>query len=235
MTQGEAIMNLGKWPTMRVLGERVTPDQAGDILICTAPWFVSFPKEGGWEHEARLIAKEYGMPLQPAYPHGGDHSKWFQTTWHSWMPVFNDWRTKHGVLEIMSEDGPCNNLISTTYRAWINWDGLIAGNFSIGKWPDQDDVAEFFANVAERFPYLALTADLLSEFPDVRGGKDETHYESACRIQVSGGKVEVYEGAVDPLILPDEFFRWQSNADWLDEQGVEADRLRRAFRHLTNG
>ena len=88
------MIDLGKWPTMRVVGRNVTPDQAGDILICTAPWFQTFPKATGWERESREIAAEFGMPLQPVYEHGGDHSKWFRATWDSWVPSFNDWRRK---------------------------------------------------------------------------------------------------------------------------------------------
>lgn len=229
------MIDLGKWPTMRVVGEPVTPEQAGDILICTAPWFDTFPKTEGWDREARVIAAEYGMPLQPARPHGNGHDDWFRETWHVWLPAFGEWRRKYGVLDVMNLDGPANDLIGTSYRAWCNWDGLVAGQFNIGKWPDADTVAEFFSEVADRFPYLRLTVDLVSEFESERGViTDATEYSRACRINVGDGCINVHEGAVESLVLPDAWFDWQNGADRFVEQGVSPERLRQAFYHLTN-
>jgi hypothetical protein len=229
------MIDLGKWPTMRVVGKSVTPDQAGDILICTAPWFDTFPKSAGWERESREIAAEYGMPLQPVYEHGGDHGQWFRATWNSWVPSFNNWRRKHGVLEVMDLDGPCNDLITSSYRAWINWDGLVAGQFNIGKYPSEDKVAEFFQEVTDRFPYLNLAVDLISEHPDQRGRVDSRiDYSRAYRIVVHDGRIDTYEGELEQLELPDEFFRWQNSIDRMGDQGVTPERLRRAFDHLVS-
>lgn len=225
---------LGKWPTMRVVGKPVSRHQAGDILICTTNWFDYFPKGSGWEHDVRVLASRYGMPMQPIYDKSR-HDEWFQETWHVWRPEFQKWCQTYGVMELNDFDGPGNDLITGSHRAWCNWDGEIAGQFNIGKDPSEFSVRDFFREVAHRFPFLDMTVDLISEHKDQRGDtSSEEGYTKASRLTIRGGGVhlnEQYEG--DALVLPESWIRWQEGLNRMDERGVTPARLREAFEHLT--
>jgi hypothetical protein len=61
--------------------------------------------------------------------------------------------------------------ISSTWiggpHGWCDWDGRIgSSNYNIGKWPDADHVTAEWELIAATFPYLDLTAQLITDEGD---------------------------------------------------------------------
>lgn len=125
-----------KWPGLLVKGEKVTSDQAAEIIVRTCEWPISSNKTKVDEIFNNLIASpkefkkglSYVKPLKLNYLHN-------QRITSCWI------------------GGP---------HGWINWDGTVfANNYNIGKWPSINEVTEDWITIAENFPFLNLRSQVL--------------------------------------------------------------------------
>jgi hypothetical protein len=226
------VIYLGKWPTLRVVGQPVSQWQASRILLSTYPWW-GFANDKGWLRQVREIAAEFGMPVEPLRSDFKTHDEYCTEQFRVFMPAFQEFCEQNGIICWMSADGIGNDMITGNYRSWCDWNGLIAGQFNIGKWVDEDEVLTTWKRIAELHPALTLTADLVSEQPDQQGGSDAVEYTRAYRYHVARGTVSMqdYED-LEPLVLPQAYINRVMTVDRMDEQGVSPERLRQAFRDL---
>lgn len=203
-----------KWPALIVVGEKVTKDQAAEILVRTASWPVSsnahkkdaefneaagFPKEGlySWDMNESAEAREarYSQ-IEARYEELGivrrlHYLKNSQIT-SSWI------------------GGP---------HGWCDWDGNICTHeYNIGKWPSLEDVTEEWEGIAKAFPFLTLRAQVLST-ENVGDDSGEMGTPTA-EWRVSGGKVELCwptERLVPPAVVASATTQMLSRFHmWLD-------------------
>lgn len=125
-----------KWPGLLVKGEKVTKDQAAEIIIRTSEWPVSSNNTKADEIFNNLI----GPPKE--FKKGLSYVKPLKLNYLSNERITSCWI-----------GGP---------KGWINWDGTVfANNYNIGKWPSVQEVTEDWTTIAENFPFLNLRCQVL--------------------------------------------------------------------------
>ncbi|QDJ96288.1 hypothetical protein Xoosp13_101 [Xanthomonas phage Xoo-sp13] len=141
--QPEPYINV-KWPAMLVTGDKVTPEQARDIIFRTNGSYISTNDR---DFEAKVM--EYlGIPK-------GEYG------------YYNGYDKLREKFQSLSLHYLNNDRISSCwvggFHGWMNWDGTVfSNNYNIGKWPSVEEVLEDWAAIAQAFPYLNLRCQLLN-------------------------------------------------------------------------
>lgn len=192
----EELLNVGlpKWPQMVVWGESITTKQAYDIIMRTDSFLCDFSEYGGgnnrewneWAKQTLGIASAMDM-LERLYENPADrHQKQWQL----------DDRFK-ALAGIVSTSYVTNDWASSAFifgpHGWCHPDGTIGFSDNVGKWPSVQDVLEDWQHIAEAFPYLNLTATLMS------GESCEEDTVPLVSIRVSNGKA-----TLSNPVLPEE-------------------------------
>lgn len=139
-------INLPKWPGLVVIGDKISEEEAAEVLIRTNIF------DYGCNNKAwmRIVAKLLNVKMNDNY-----------FDYHDTERI----NKEYGILELGYLD---NARIMSAWiggtKGWCNWDGTIrCGNFNIGKWPSTEEVAQEWSRIAEAFPFLNLRAQLLDE------------------------------------------------------------------------
>lgn len=125
-----------KWPGLLVVGDKVTKDQAKEIIIRTTRWPLSSNNNKADETFNNLISppKEFNKGLS---------------------------RIKPLNLTYLNNERITNCYIGGS-KGWIDWNGIIfANSWNIGKWPSINEVTEDWKMVAQAFPFLNLRSQVL--------------------------------------------------------------------------
>lgn len=149
-----------KYPLLAFRGDRVTPDQAAEILIrCDTFQFSAN------EIVESFVWRALGIGPRPEWPKKGSNRRrkqklawWNRIVMRECMRVESLMDTL-GCLRlqelethrIMDSAGP---------YGWCDWDGTIDHAITIGKWPDLANVREDFERIAQTWPFLRMTAQL---------------------------------------------------------------------------
>lgn len=138
----------GKWPHLIVVGQPVTEAQADEILIRTCVLYYLHCNDHEWDHIVARIVFKNERAAETDFP--------FQQ-----------------VRDRVEELGVLNLQYLKTYRiasswiggprGWCDWDGRIGSAYNIGKDPSVEEVGGEWSEIAAAFPYLDLTAQLVSE------------------------------------------------------------------------
>jgi len=146
MATREELLNrsLPKWPALAVVGEKITENQAAEILIRTDRWYFS-------RNDPRWYAAIWRMLDVPLDEYGNPD-------YDARLRVMKECR----VLDL---DYLCNDQIASSSiggpHGWCDWQGNIGCNsFNIGKWPRIEDIDYEWRLIAEAFPYLKLRAQV---------------------------------------------------------------------------
>ena len=177
--------DLTKWPRLLVKGEPVTEQQANEILIRTCQPAYLDGNDRAWNG---IVARAMGFPEGDDYPpkaiaeDNDARMAWFRERWAA-----RDRRTAE--LGIIGLEYLYNCRIASTWiggpHGWCNWDGTIGcSTHNIGKWPSVEEVTDEWERIAAAFPYLDLTAQLVT---------DEGDGEIAVEWRVQGGAAELCE------------------------------------------
>jgi hypothetical protein len=205
------VRELSKWPRLLVVGKRVTPQQAGEILLRTNSWHM-WLNDRAWMRQvgelANLPVDDYGM---------------FD------FQAVRAFERRYRVLALHHLH---NHQIGSPSVAgahgWCVWNGAIGcGVYNIGKWPSIAEVTEDWETIAAAFPYLDLRAQLV---PD-----EGTAGFPAVEWHVSRGRVELDLEPVELLRPPVELDETDIVARVLlpgGERGVSAPRLAEALSQL---
>ena len=214
-----ALTELTKWPRLIVVGENVTREQANEILVRTNnwAWFTANDKE--WEGMVRNLV---GAPMDfmEAKEQGVDF--WAeQKSFIAKMRMLD--------LEYLNNSRVMSSWIGGPH-GWCDWDGTIGtSEYNIGKWPSIDDVLEEWTTIANAFPYLKLTSQLV---PD-----EGAAGMSVVRFEVENGGVTVTE-VEEPVLRQAETLdigrMLASIRSYGGERGVEFQRLHEAVRQVWN-
>ena len=176
-----------KWPAMLITGEKVTEEQAIDIIIRTDEAVVN----------------------PSVYTFGNNHD--FGKQWAKLTDVcYDSDESKYSRLErvsFVSLEYLYNHLLGSCWaggsNSWIWEDGSIFRFSNIGKWPSTEEVFDELKRIAQAFPYLKLKATLFDEEVMsafyIRGQKiADAEYENVldkalCSFTVENGEVTYHD------------------------------------------
>lgn len=211
MPLGEAVrVGLPKWPQCLVQGRSVEPGQALEIIRRTDKFFRGWMWGGNDKEFDDAYRERLGMPPDPAGRRPEDVFRAFDAL--GW------WQEKWGYipLEWLGTEWVSSSWIGGP-TGWIHPDGHIAYCNNIGKWPDASDVAADLGVLGREFPFLEMTATLMS------GEEGEPSAEPLATLELSGGRVRAYgtplrleenaaaiAGGVSVWTDPDAFFAGQA-------------------------
>lgn len=180
-----AQISLPKWPALTVVGEKVTPEQAMQIIIRTngGVWFSSNDKEF-----TRDLYKALGVETDES-GHPRDYTA---------LDAVEERYQIISPLEYL-----CNQQIVSAFiggpHGWCNWNGdIFCNSYNIGKWPDAEVVLNEWAKIAEAFPFLSLKSQLFSG----EVGDPDSVVVPVVEFQVSHGEVTAFlpEGTLVPTV-----------------------------------
>lgn len=141
----------GKWPRLLVAGEHITPEQADHLLIRTTDFHGLDCNDKEWNRMvgAVVFGDENLLRIDNFYR-------------------FEQARARAQELHVLPLEYLANYRISSSWiggsRGWCDWDGQIGcANYNIGKRPTFEEVGAEWAAIAAAFPYLDLTAQLISD------------------------------------------------------------------------
>jgi len=150
-----------KWPRLIVVGTPVTPAQAEHILVRTNAYLMC--NDHAWEKAARKI-----MGLVDMYD-DFDESRREERGYL--LEIINAEQASKENLGILPLNYLYNTRIASSYiggfHGWCNWDGAIGcADYNIGKWPNEEEITEEWAQIANAFPYLNLASQAVSMCDD---------------------------------------------------------------------
>lgn len=163
------VPDLSKWPRLLVIGQPVTEQQANEIIIRTTTWRYLFTNDKEW---ATAIHRAAGITMR-------DNNCWPD------MEAANAFVADMCVLPL---EYLANHRIVSPHiigpHGWCDWDGTIAcWDYNIGKWPTIETVWEEWVTIADAFPYLNLTAQLVP--------REGAAPQPVVEFRVFGGRVSV--------------------------------------------
>lgn len=173
---------LPKWPGLVVVGKKVTPEQAAEIIVRTDSAVLHGPS-GNDRQWVCDVGEAMGLT-----PDRGTHY---------WLP---DWREVAAAAESVGAldlEYLANDRVSSAYiggpKGWVGWDGFVGCNtFNVGKWPSCRTIYREWERIAQAFPFLSLRAQLMS------GEQCEDDIAPVIEYRVENGTVAARdpEGAV---------------------------------------
>lgn len=207
-----------KWPRLIVVGERVSEEQADEILVRTTDWNNLFTNDRQWKRLVMELLAQFGHPGSAWDEHDSVEKR---------MQIVKDgfaWNEANGILSLQYLD---NDQVASAWiggaKGWCHWDGRIGcSNYNIGKWPNDEEVTEDWTAIAEAFPWLTLDSQCVNE--EGEGGV-------AGLWHVEGGRVTYTEGELPLLTAPDDEMSFRAMMPG-GERGVDLDRLERALQRV---
>ena len=202
-------IELPKWPGLLVIGDNITPEQAGEILIRTNDWYsiFSFQKNSFLLDEIKKIYQKT-LPLE-------DQISYIEID----EQIFNN-KINRLSLNFLDNDRIDSSWIGGL-KGWCDWDGAIfCNNYNIGKWPYIGDILYDLRLIIKRFPYLNFQLQLLSHEADIEENANEV--KPLVSLEINKGKIK--EMDIDYLICPylnkkesEEDFINNINSNWRND------------------
>lgn len=224
--------DLTKWPRLLVRGVTVSEEQADEILIrtCVPAYLNGNDRQWGMAVRRVMGLQDDEAPRE-LYETGRHEERiaWLKEKW-----AFNDARSQE--LGLLGLDYLYTSQIASSWiggpHGWCDWNGRIFCNtYNIGKWPSTEEVTEEWTDIAEAFPFLDLTAQLISN----EGGYEDHPGELAGQWRVKDGAVTHEPEPVKQIVpLPTEeeyehALKWAvadiANGRPDRERGVRLERL----------
>lgn len=207
---------LPKWSRMVVVGDSITEDQAGEILVRTSDFNFS-------SNDTNWRAKLYQV-LEIPY----DKSKgYFGTDYDKVKEVEKS-------LKVLPLNYLRNNQIISCYiggpHGWCNWYGSIGcDGYNIGKWPNVKSVFEEWNLIAKTWPFLNLRCQLWNtEYDD-----EDSDCSPVIEFVVANGSVSV----INPIkvLYHTKTTGYAFNSLMLKgERGCTLDQFRKAIDAIKN-
>lgn len=180
-------IELPKWPGLLIVGDSITPQQAGEILIRTNDWYniFNYNKNNFLLDEIKNIYKKT-LPIEELI-----------------SEIKIDQEVFNNKIKSLSLSHLDNERIDSSWigglKGWCNWDGTIfCNNYNIGKWPYIGDVLDDLKLIVKNFPYLNFKLQLLSHEADIEENAREV--KPLVSLEISKGQIK--EMDIDYLIAP---------------------------------
>lgn len=148
-------IDLPKWPAMIVRGVPVTVEQAREIIRRTDTAF-QIGISGNDRAFNQRVAEIMDLPRGSVWCSD-------ENLTHEDYAALDAWRERWGVVY---SEYITNRWIASTYvggpHGWCHPDGTLRFDTNVGKWPSVEALLDEWTRVAEAFPFLDLTATLMS-------------------------------------------------------------------------
>jgi len=191
-------IGLPKWPGLLVKGEKITEEQAAEIILRTSGW-ISCNDDDFTNAVNCLIYDVQDNGKHSYYDKVNDLirekigvGKDFPEAWSKLWEYREKRNQELGILEdccYLGNHQICSSWIGGPH-GWCNWDGTISAcNYNIGKWPAIEDVYNEWKLVAKTFPFLDLKCQLLNHeqcFPETVNNPGPI-----IEFHVKGGRVKM--------------------------------------------
>ena len=206
-------IELPKWPAMTVLGDRVTPDQAAEIIIRTTEWLYGC-NDRQWE---KIVWDAIGAEVEVT-------NGYARATLDSLKAAKEKFRGLQ--LNYLYNSRVMSSWVGGPH-GWCNWNGDIhSTNYNIGKWPRASEVRSEWAAIAETFPFLRLKCQLWS------GETGDENNRPLVEYVVANGKVRMTapkKPLLAPYYQPTSFDLGVDFRNSKRERGCDEATLRRAI------
>jgi hypothetical protein len=180
-------IELPKWSGLLVVGDSITPEQAGEIIVRTSDWYSLFNLNGE-KHLLNEVKKIYRetLPIEELISE----------------VIFNEnvfyQKIDHLSLSYLDNDRIDSSWIGGL-KGWCDWDGTIfCNNYNIGKYPNVIDVIDDLKDIIKAFPYLEFKLQLLSHEASI----EEYINEVKPLVSLEVNKGQIKELKIDRLIAP---------------------------------
>lgn len=204
-------INLPKWSRMVIIGDKVSSDQAAEIILRTSD--LEFMCDDHiWRQQ---LHRE--LCILP------------ETTKDHWYSInINKLRNIEKSLGIIDLYFLRNyRIASNDIHGWCSWDGIIGGDYIIGKYPNASIIFGEWKDIAINWPFIKLKCQLWNDDDD-----DENYYPSipkpGIEFIIENGTVSIIE---PKLIL--EYFHDSSAANIYipnRERGCTFDMYKKALK-----
>ena len=175
-------VDLPKWPAMTVMGDRITPAQAAEVIIRTNEWHHGC-NDRAWR---RLVWEAIGAKVTVTNGHENSDFASVEAARERLRGLRLNYLYNSRVMSSWV-GGP---------HGWCDWNGDVhATNYNIGKWPSVHEVRAEWAAIAEAFPFLRLRCQLWS------GETSEDGTRPLVEFAVARGKVRTLVPQ-EPLLQP---------------------------------
>lgn len=177
--------SLPKWPALLVVGDKVTQEQAWEIIIRTT----KFGHMSTNDHSFRNKIIKFVFGVESTKDGYNMLSDYFGGDWNKAQEA-EDALNKRinsiaGELEYLENEQIASSWIGGAH-GWCDWHGnIFTNNYNIGKWPSCGTVYNEWKVIAKAFPFLNLRSQLLS------GETCEDDNQPIIEFVVKGGKVSV--------------------------------------------
>ena len=187
MSREDALkLYIPKWPQCIINGNKITPEQADEIIRRTDCYF-EYPhcNDRAFDNKFKEISK--GI-LDPDYLRSIDDSTDWLKEYKKYQELsdkfYNDWG--YIKLNYLSNDFIASNFIFGA-SGWCHPDGTIAFIYNIGKWPSIEEVELDLQKITKEFPFLKLECTLCMY------EHGEWYNESIITMIAEKGNVKFYE------------------------------------------
>lgn len=153
MTKEQAFnIGLPKWPQCIIKGEKISEEQALNIIRRTDNFF-----HGCYGNNREFNNKAYEIIKRP------DRNNYTDDNIDTYIKDTQIWRNE---WQLINTHYLGNDWISSSYiggpNGWCHPDGTIEYHYNIGKWPDVEEVYNELCIYATEFPFLNMTVTLMS-------------------------------------------------------------------------
>lgn len=183
------LLNLGlpKWPHLMIVGDKVTTDQAEEIIFRTETFLTDISEFAGGNNKRfnERYRRDSGMAaIDYPFPDEAPNDYWKN---HFGFAVMESVREFIGFipLQYLHNTWASSCFIGGPY-GFCSPDGDIFYQDNVGKWPSVEAVYEDFCAIAKAFPYLNLKATLYNG-----ESCEEENIESIVSFVVSNGEVRI--------------------------------------------
>lgn len=179
MNKEEAFnVGLPKWPQCVINGEKITEEQALEIIRRTDRFFFGYD---GNNREFNKKAKE----ILHVVDFEDYRSEDFHIAWEEYTKAKEEFDKVWGLVDT---EYLHNSWISCCwvggYHGWCHPDGTIGYCNNIGKWPSVEDVYNDLCMLGKEFPFLNLTCTLMNK------EESEPDIDSLVSMWLHDGEVE---------------------------------------------
>lgn len=163
MSREDALkLYIPKWPQCIINGNKITPEQADEIIRRTDCYF-EWPVSNDHEFD-----KEFKEIFESAFD--SDHLDVFigDPANHKWNERYLKYDNLNEIFfdawKFIELDCLTNDFIASSFfegaNGWCHPDGTIAYCYNIGKWPEIEEVESDLQKITKEFPFLRLECTL---------------------------------------------------------------------------
>lgn len=213
-------LDLPKWPQLIIIGDKVSEDQAKEIIYRTDAFLHDIDGFGGNDREFRKAYSEHSNLSSFKTPANVDGREFERYHWDAYYK----YKEKVGFLDL---EYVYNRFAASSFiygpAGFCHPDGKIYFSHNVGKWPSVEDVYNDFVKIAQAFPFLNMQAALYSgeEWHDDEDGVKEF----VVGFKISNGHVEM---TFEDLNLHEKLIPYDTNkamehifsSDYSGERGL---------------